>query len=108
MILVNLNDLNKESTTSINQFDLLIIPDYLPEHELIIKEKFTENVKNQIKAFVNNGGHILASGLSDYLLEIIEIIDSGTYMTDKFLVSKKIKKPDQQKLIFNKNFCTKT
>ena len=88
MILVNLNDLNKESTTSINQFDLLIIPDYLPEYELIIKEKFTENVKNQIKAFVNNGGHILASGLSGYLLEISEIIDSGTYMTDKFLVSK--------------------
>ena len=40
MILVNLQDLNRESIIKkgINQFDLLFIPDYLLEHELIIKE----------------------------------------------------------------------
>ena len=89
MILVNLQDLNRYSIvkTGTNQFDLLIIPDYLPEYELIIKEQLTDNIKNQISIFINNGGHILASGLSGYLLEILGIIESGTYSTDKFLFS---------------------
>ena len=40
MILVNLQDSNREYIVKkgINQFDLLFIPDNLPEHELIIKE----------------------------------------------------------------------
>ena len=90
MVLVNLIDLNNPSIvkSNINQFDLLIIPDYLPEYELIIKNQLTEEVKSQIELFIKNGGHILTSGLSGYLLEILGIIESGTYMTDKFLISK--------------------
>ena len=63
------------------KFKLLIIPDYLSNNEETI---FSKNYLNStaidvIKKFVDLGGNIITSGKSGYLLELMNIIPSGTY-----------------------------
>ena len=68
-----------------NNFGLLIIPDHVFQTEDKIIEAFGEEGKKKIKDFVDDGGHILATGKSGYLLEKLEIISSGLYQTKKYL-----------------------
>ena len=71
-------------------FGLLIIPDHVYDTEDIIKNELTQQGIDKIKKFVDNGGNILATGKSGYILEKFGIIsDSGFYQTKKYLYSLK-------------------
>ena len=71
--------------SSENNFKLLIIPDHVIEtEELILNAWGTEGIQ-KIKDFVNNGGNILATGKSGYILEKLGLISEGYYNTNKFL-----------------------
>ena len=84
------SDLNKDilfDKNGKNAFGLLIIPDFVHGTQEIINEKLTQEGINKIKKFVEQGGNILVSGKSGYLLEVWGIIESGSYNTDLFLIS---------------------
>jgi len=64
---------NSDGTPAIG---LLIIPDYKLGAESIITGTLGTNGISKIKAYLNNGGKIFASGKSGYLLEKMEILPS--------------------------------
>ena len=68
-----------------NNFNLLIIPDHVIDTEDLILEAWGAKGIQKIKDFVSNGGNILATGKSGYILEKLGLISEGTYKTDKFL-----------------------
>ena len=72
-----------------NNFGLLIIPDHVYNTEDIIIKPLTNKGINKIKEFINDGGNILATGKSGYLLEKLGIIQNGFYKTKKYLYSSK-------------------
>ena len=76
-----LNDTLYDSTTQQLKFKLLIVPDYLlGNEETIFSENYlTSEAVNIIKTFRDLGGNIITSGKSGYLLELMGIIQSGTY-----------------------------
>jgi len=63
------------------KFKLLIISDYLIRNEETIIDRFNENCVNILKKYRELGGHIIVSGKSGYLLELLGIFPSGTYNT---------------------------
>ena len=91
VVLFNETELLKPGSlyeNNINKFDLLIVPDHLMGTHEIINSKLTNDGINIIKQFVSNGGQILASGKSGYLLEKWEIIENDTYEnTNKYLTA---------------------
>ena len=95
--LLKSNSLYDESS-NVNKFDLLIIPDHVFGVDSIITEKFKEEGIAKIKQFIENGGNIIASGKSGYLLEKWGI-DSPNYNTEKYLTSIK------EKYAVNVNGC---
>lgn len=70
-----------------NLIGFLIIPDHVLGSDSMIDELLTETGINKIKQFVKNGGTILVSGKSGYLLEKWGILETGTYRTDKLLTT---------------------
>ena len=68
-----------------NNFGLLIIPDNVFQTEDIIINAWGSEGIQKIKDFINDGGNILATGKSGYILEKLEIISNGLYKTDKYL-----------------------
>ena len=84
-----LNNKNFSFKSGENNFGLLIIPDHVYSTEGIIIKSLTSNGINKIKEFVDNGGNILATGKSGYLLEKIGIANNGFYKTSKYLYSLK-------------------
>ena len=87
--LLKSNSLYDEST-NVNKFDLLIIPDHVFGVDSIITKKYKEEGIAKIKQFIQNGGNIIASGKSGYLLEKWNIINP-IYNTEKYLTSIKEK-----------------
>ena len=68
-----------------NNFRLIIIPDHVFQTEdIIINAWGTEGVQ-KIKDFIDDGGNVLATGKSGYILEKLGIISNGFYKTDKYL-----------------------
>ena len=63
------------------KFRLLIISDYLIGNEETIIDRFTDDCVEILKKFRELGGHIIVSGKSGYLLELLGIFPSGTYNT---------------------------
>ena len=63
------------------KFKLLIISDYLIGNEETIMARFTEEYVEILKKFRELGGHIIVSGKSGYLLELLKIFPEGTYNT---------------------------
>ena len=62
------------------KFKLLIIPDYLTgNEENILKNYLKSDAREIIRQFREKGGHIITSGKSGYLLELMGILPSGTY-----------------------------
>ena len=62
------------------KFKLLIISDYLyGTEEVIIENCLKAEQINVIKKFRELGGHIIVSGKSGYLLELLGIFEPGTY-----------------------------
>ena len=82
---MNNNGLFSEDNT--NLFGLLIIPDHSLGSEELITANYTSKVINDIQTFINNGGTVIVSGKSGYLLEKWGILSRGTYRTDKILSS---------------------
>ena len=79
-----LNDQNFSFKSEENNFGLLIIPDHVFQTEdIIINAWGTEGIK-KIKDFINDGGNVLATGKSGYILEKLGIISEGLYTTDKY------------------------
>ena len=68
-----------------NNFGLLIIPDHVFQTEDIIINAWGSEGIQKIKDFINDGGNILATGKSGYILEKLGIISNGLYKTDKYL-----------------------
>ena len=85
-----LNNTLFDSETERLKFKLLIIPDYLTgNEETIFSANYLTNVAIEvIKKFRDLGGHILASGKSGYILELMDMIPSGTYDTNKTISTK--------------------
>ena len=71
-----------------NNFGLLIIPDHVYGSESVIENLLTSNGIQKIKTFIQQGGNVLASGKSGYLLEKWGILSEGSYDTSKFLYAK--------------------
>ena len=91
VVLFNDTELLKENSlydekTNINKFDLLIVPDHIFGVDSIIMNKLTNEGIEKIKKFASNGGNILASGKSGYLLQLWGIIDP-VYNKEKYLTS---------------------
>ena len=84
-----LNNRNFNFKNDENNFGLLIIPDHVYNTEDIIINDLTQNGINKIKAFIENGGNILATGKSGFLLEKFGLVNNGFYKTDKYLYSLK-------------------
>ena len=62
------------------KFKLLIIPDYLTGNEETLLSLFlSQEAIEIIQNFRNLGGHIITSGKSGYLLELMGLIPSDTY-----------------------------
>ena len=75
-----LNNTLFDSSTGQLKFKLLIISDYLTGNEETILNKYiTPEARNIIQQFRELGGHIITSGKSGYLLELMGLIDEGTY-----------------------------
>ena len=87
--LLKSNSLYDESI-NVNKFDLLIIPDHVFGFDSVITEKFKEEGIEKIKKFIENGGNIIASGKSGYLLQKWNI-NSPVYNTEKYLTTIKEK-----------------
>ena len=85
-ILNNKNFVFKDDS---NKFGLLIIPDHVYDTEDVILKALTANGIEKIKNFIENGGNILATGKSGYLLEKFGIVNNGFYNTGKYLYSLK-------------------
>ena len=85
-ILNNNNFVFKDDT---NKFGLLIIPDHVYDTEDIIIKALGNKGINKIKAFIDSGGNILATGKSGYLLEKLGLVTSGFYKSGKYLYSLK-------------------
>ena len=84
-----LNNKNFVFKNDANKFGLLIIPDHVIYTEDIIKNALKDSGIKKIKEFVDNGGNILATGKSGFLLEKLGIVNNGFYKTDKYLYSSK-------------------
>ena len=63
------------------KFKLLIISDYLIGNEETIIDRFNGNCVDILKKYRELGGHIIVSGKSGYLLELLGIFPQGTYNT---------------------------
>ncbi|MBO5530612.1 MAG: hypothetical protein J5970_04365, partial [Bacilli bacterium] len=75
-----LNDTLFDSQTGQLKFKLLIISDYLTSNEeTILNNYIKEDARNIIKRFRELGGHIITSGKSGYLLELMGLLPEGTY-----------------------------
>ena len=70
-----------------NLFGLLIIPDHSLGSEELITTTYTSKVIDDIKKFISQGGSVIVSGKSGYLLEKWGILAQSTYKTDKLLSS---------------------
>ena len=68
-----------------NNFGLLIIPDHIFGTENLIMNKLNTSCVEKIKNFIKNGGNILTSGKSGFLLEKMNIIENGSYDNKKIL-----------------------
>ena len=68
-----------------NNFGLLIIPDHIFGTENLIMNKLNSSCVEKIKNFIKNGGNILTSGKSGFLLEKMDIIENGSYDNNKIL-----------------------
>jgi len=68
------------------RFGLIIIPDYAFGTEDMITQTYAEGIIS-LKEYLNNGGRVIASGKSGYLLEKWGIITAGTYDTSKLISS---------------------
>ena len=64
-----LNNKNFKFKNDANNFGLLIIPDHVYNTEDIIIRDLTTSGINKIKTFIDDGGNILATGKSGFLLE---------------------------------------
>ena len=84
-----LNNKNFQFKNDANNFGLLIIPDHVYNTEDIIIKDLTTSGINKIKTFIDEGGNILATGKSGYLLEKLGLVNNGFYKTDKYLYSSK-------------------
>lgn len=71
-----------------NAFGLVIFPDHVAGSEDKILKLFKQTGIDMFKKFVSQGGQILATGKSGYLLEKMGILQDGSYDTSKFLLSK--------------------
>ena len=81
------NTLFTSNDNTKNEFGLLILADYIYGTDDDIINKITAQGVEKIKQFINQGGHVLASGKSGYLLEKMGLINSGSYEVSKFLTS---------------------
>lgn len=70
-----------------NEFNLLIIADYINGTDEDIINKITPEGVNVLKRFINQGGFLLTSGKSGYLLELMGTINKGSYNTSKFITT---------------------
>ncbi|KAJ3426543.1 hypothetical protein M0812_26109 [Anaeramoeba flamelloides] len=75
-------DVQKYLSTS---YGLFILPDIARDSEDRIIELLGETGKSRIQSYVENGGTILASGKSGYLLEKLGLIVEGTFDAEKTL-----------------------
>ena len=84
------DDILFDSVTNQLKFKLLIIPDYLTNNEETIfnENNLNSDVVAKIQKFRNLGGNIITSGKSGYLLELMNMISSGTYDKDFVLRTK--------------------
>ena len=85
-----------------NEFGLLVLADYIFGTDDDIINKITAQGIEKIKQFINQGGHVLTSGKSGYLLEKMGIINAGSYDASKFLTT------TDSKSIVNINGCEGT
>ena len=85
-----LNNILFDNESETLKFKLLILPDYLTgNEETIFSENYlTSNVIDVIKKFRELGGHIITSGKSGYILELMNILPEGTYDNSKTISSK--------------------
>ena len=85
-----LNNILFDNESETLKFKLLIIPDYLTgNEETIFSENYiTTEVIDIIKKFRELGGHIITSGKSGYILELMNILPEGTYDISKTISSK--------------------
>ena len=76
-----LNETLFDSLTGSLKFNLLIIPDYLTGNEETIfsENHLTAEAVEIIKKFRDLGGHIITSGKSGYILELMGILPVDTY-----------------------------
>ena len=81
------NTLFTSNDNTKNEFGLLILADYIFGTDDDIISKITAEGIEKIKQFINQGGHVLTSGKSGYLLEKMGIINAGSYDVSKFLTS---------------------
>ena len=78
----------KNDDFDLNSFGFLIIPDYILKTEDIILRAWEQKGIDKIISFVNQGGNVLATGKSGFLLEKLGLIEEGSYITDKNLYYK--------------------
>ena len=84
-----LNETLFDSETGQLKFKLLIFSDYLTGNEETLLTLFlTQEVRDIIIKFRDLGGHIISSGKSPYLLELMGMLPSGTYNTSMTIHSK--------------------
>ena len=80
-----LNDKDFSFKKEDNNFQLLIIPDHVIQtQDIILKAWGPEGIK-KIEDFIDDGGNILTTGKSGYILEKLGLISNGLYKTDKYL-----------------------
>ncbi|MGL4948152.1 MAG: hypothetical protein ACRC42_02080, partial [Mycoplasma sp.] len=70
-----------------NIYGILIIGDHLWGVENQIFNEWTQRGVDNIKKFIENGGSVIVSGKSGYLLEKWGILAAGTYIPNKILTS---------------------
>ena len=77
-----LNNVLFDPLTEQLKFRLLIFPDYLTANEMTMLELYlNEEVCRTIKKFRELGGHIITSGKSGLILELIGLLPEGTFNT---------------------------
>jgi len=75
-----LNETLFDSESGQLKFKLLIFSDYLTgNEETILNEYINQEAREIIKQFRDLGGHIITSGKSGYLLELMGLLPQGTY-----------------------------